>query len=794
MKNPVDIEKQFQDLLAILSLPVSPKERLLSIKEFIDRLMHQPDAAESYLLEVLQYLPNILQNLDINGYEPYTIRTFYENLQVLCEQHVSLATMPELERVLDVLRVITAQLYAYAGNPRIMLAFLNSNYASAPPRWIQDITINPRMTPYEIMFEVEKTATQNNDSIVYELDRIKNDWRRSRRLQHGETVVPVIEYSYDNSEKINSQSGALRRIRVNIVGESNEPSDVIHPDVAIFGARLPVEYSMKIPVYAARNLITQTHPHLKNRYVTGQLIFDNRYAMHEGSSANAAIAALTYCEILKTFEQRITYSIAPSVAITGNVNEDGNLLPVDETALQQKVRATMFSFIDYLVVPKQQLEIAEQAIGEVRKFYPERNLTVIGIDHLQEIFFDRRLTERNEISSVKYTGKQLWTNKYNLVSLVTILVLLFIIGHLTTGPADRNPVNGYMEGEYLVLVNSLDQIIDRIWVSEEVVWNHEDRSGSFFGRDWRLFDFYDVTGDGINEVIWASNHNHPEQYTSVIYCKSISRGEILWEYPVTFDINFPRKPYANGNVTSINSLLIDDLDGNGTSDVIITGQEDRYFPGFVARLNIITGEMEDYYLNTGAMLNASAADITGNGIKEIIAGGVNNAYDEAVMVVLDPRQMSGHSPLRGDYEIDGYEKAIELAYVRIPRTKVGQELRHRNRSNSLYRFDEYPGTNEFQAMIYEFRSRNPQIGNIEVPVARYFINFNYDLEVQTIGTDNGYDAMMQLLHSQGNLENIPDFDYFQEYAKTLKYWNGSGWQNEPVINSRYADAPISDMS
>jgi|GEM_PF-1595022 len=792
MKSPVYIEKQFQELLANLSLPVSARERLLSIKEFIDQIVVQSDAAESYLLEVVQYLPNIVRNLDINGYEPYTIRTLYENLQMLYEQHPSLSTIADFDRTLDLLRVYTAQLYAFAGNVRIMLAFLNEKYAIAPPRWINNITIEPRMTPYKILCAVENEAEKNNDPVTYEIDRIKNNWKQMRALQYCETVVPVIELSYSAGGIRSTSEGALRRIRVNIFGESGVQGDEVHPDIAVFGARLPVEQSMKVPVYAARNLVAQTHPHLKDRYVTGQVIFTNRSALHEGSSANAAIAALTYCEILKTFDQRVTYRLAPAVAITGDVDENGEILPVDEDSLYKKVRTTMFSYIDYLVVPKQQLMKAEEIVEEVKRFYPDRTISVIGIGHLQEIFFDRRLTEQNEISALQYAGRRIAAKKYTIMSLLTILVLLAIIAQLTTGPTDRNPVSGYMEGEHLVVLNESNQVIDRIRVSEEVVQYQEFMADRLFGHDWRLFLFHDVTGDGFNEVLWASNHQHPEQYTSVIYCKSIARGEILWEYPVSFDINFPRKPYATGNVTRVNAIAIDDLEGNGTMDVIVAGVEDRYFPGFILRMNAATGEPVDYYVHTGAINAVITKDITGNGIKEIIAGGVSNAFDEAVLVVLDPRNMSGHSPLRGDYEIVGYEKADEIAYVRIPRTKVGQELRHRSRFNDIYQFQQYPETNQFQVMIYEFRERDPQRAIGEVAAARYFINFNYNLEVQTIGTADGFDMMARLLHSRGILDSIPDYKYFQEYATTLHYWNGSGWQTEPVLNRLYADSASGD--
>jgi len=782
MKNPVAIEKYFQELLAHLSFPVSPKERLLAVKHFIDLLIENPDGAESYLLEVVQFLPGIVRDLDYNGIEPHVIRTLYENLNALFDQYPELRTIAGVDRALDSLRVITAQLYAFVGNPRVMLAFLNKNYAVAPPRWFNSLKIEPSMTPFEIISIVSDAAAKHNDQIIYEIDRVIGEWKKLREPRDAETVAPVVEVTYDSGLVNQVHGGSLRRIRVNIVGETRHRYDELHPDVAIYGARLPVDYSMTKSIRAARSLIAETHPSLKERYVTGQVIFRNRNAMHEGSSANAAIAAIAYCDILDTLEQRVTYQIAPCVAITGDIADDGSVLSVDIEGLKKKIRAAMFSYIDYIVVPKQHVETAEQEIESVRKFYPDRTITVIGIKHIREIFFDRRLSIRKELSSFSYTGKQLWTHKYSIMSILTIFVLLGIIARLTLGPADRNPVSGYFEGEYLVVVNSSDQVIDRIWVSEEVAAHHSYIVDTYYGLDWRLFSFFDVTGDGYNELIWASDHRHPDQYTSILYCKSIVRDEIVWEKVISFDFNFPRKPYANGNSVGITSLVIDDLDGDGIADIIITGSVQRYFPGFVARLNSVTGELMDYYVHTGAVRSVYTADVTGNGRKEIIAGGINNAFNQAFVAVLDSRYMSGHSPLQGDYEIAGYEKAQELAYIRIPRTVLGEALQHRTRYNEFYRIMPNPDSGEFQAAIYEFFERNPQIAIYEVPVSRYYITFNYDLEVLNIGTDNGYDMMAKLLYNRGIIDTIPDYDYFQDYAKTLLYWNGNGWQNEPVLN------------
>ncbi len=783
MGNPVDIEKQYQELLLLLSFPVSPRERLFQIKEFVGQLIHRPDESESYLLEVLQYLPDIVDNIDIEGIDPHIPGTLYENLNALHNHLPSLSGIIGFERAVDTLRFKTAQLYAFAGHPRMMLAFLNPRYANTPPKWLGQIEQPDAMiTPYELIHRIADLADRNNDTVGFEIRRIIEEWEGIRSVNDTVGIVPVIELSYGNIRK--NYGGVLRRIHVNIIGETNQDYDEIHPDIAVYGARSQIEQAMNIPVVAARNLIAQTHPHIKNRCVGGHIHFDNRYAMHGGASANAAIAALIYCSILKTLRQRTTFRIASGVAITGNVNEEGEILTVDEDALIQKVRAIMFSAVDYLVVPEEQLSQTVETVTEAQGYYPGRTITVIGISHLREIFYDRRLTERKEIGTTQYFGKKIWAQKFSAASIVTIILLLIIIGRLAYGPLDRNPVLGQYEGKYLVLYNKYNQVIERIWVGEKTI-EHIENIFHWGGGADSQFALYDITGDGYNEIIWYVYDDPEGPVTSVIYCKSLQDNNILWEYPVQLSYPFPSKPYVSGHKKKIRALIVEDLNNNGLPEIIVVGVDATYFPGFVLRLDPLSGELNDYYINSGGLKSPFATDITGNGVKEIIVGGINNAFEEAVIIILDPFLLSGHSPVKGDYVVEGLDRANEVAYIRIPRTVVGDVLRHRTRYNMLRSLRHNSDREAFQAYIIDYRERKPQSRILQVEDADIIISFDYQLNVKHIGTTDNYDIISRLLYEEGHLESRPDYQYFQEYAKTLLYWNGDGWQNEPTFNKRY---------
>jgi hypothetical protein len=110
-----------------------------------------------------------------------------------------------------------------------------------------------------------------------------------------------------------------------------------------------------------------------------------------------------------------------AIAITGDVNEIGEVRAVDEESLQCKVRALMYSWIEYLVVPKEQQEATERIVAEHRVYYPGKNIKIIGVDYLREIFFDRRLSNYKTTGWPAYIGRRILRKKKRVFENVRVL-------------------------------------------------------------------------------------------------------------------------------------------------------------------------------------------------------------------------------------------------------------------------------------------------------------------------------------------------------------------------------------
>jgi hypothetical protein len=177
-------------------------------------------------------------------------------------------------------------------------------------------------------------------------------------------------------------------------------------------------------------------------------------------------------------------------------------------------------------------------------------------------------------------------------------------------------------------------------------------------------------------------------------------------------------------------------------------------------------------------------DLDHDGITEVLLCGVNNALRQACLVVLDPRFISGHSPLAGDYEITGYPPGLEKAYILIPKTIVGDAFLEESKNNSALAIFMQPASQNFFLLIREITVFDPPLKDKLVMLYGYF---GFDLRIQ-IGTGDCYDLLAEKLFREKRISRMPDYAYFEAYKKAMMYWDGEGWQNQPVMNKHYLKA------
>jgi hypothetical protein len=782
MYNPIDIEFRYRNLILSFSKPTTHCERLVHVKSFLEQVQQYPVEAESYIIDLIQHLHRLLPDRDVVGCEPASMYYIYDSLMNMGNSRTSIRSTELYTETLDFLRLNIALLYAYVGDFRRMLSILytktdNSEY-TLPDKFRLEMNVTP--FTYDRIKLLHSLLVHEKSDITEAVGRIISEWDRRMIINYTAVNIPVVERYADGMDVVEG-TGGIRRISIRIFRESAKNRDEIDTDVSFYASGQLSNFGPTDPIKAARRLLAETHPLLKNKFVVARIKFEDPHVPHSGSSVNLAIAALFYCTVLHFNDQRVQVRISPRAALTGDINEMGDIISVDENGLRQKVRSVMVSWLDYLVVPKDQIHIAEEEYRKSKQMYPDRSIEIIGAAHLRDLFYDRRITERRRFGVIRHLGRKIWHKRAIIVPACIILALLLFSLKLIYGPIDKNPVMGEYVGEKIFIKNKYEQILDEIWVGKYTVDHLSDSEVDGIIRYQRVL-FADITGNGINEIIWAQQPESENNHISYVYCKSLKDNAILWSFPVSKELSFPFKPDVKSDQFIVRTLAINTNSRGETSLYVVAVH--YFFPSILYKIDPKTGEEIGHYLHVGHITDIRFADLDGNGNDVILITGINNSLRNAFFAVLDQDLISGHSPITGDYGVDRYAPGTEIAYILIPFTIIGESLREYVQYNMSYliRVDQ---TNKLISIsTRDIGGVNPfPDGNF----AGYSVSLGFDLKIRGVGTGDDYDALAERLYANGTISRLPDYKYFEEYITTFRYWDGYDWHNEPVYNKHYLE-------
>jgi hypothetical protein len=237
-------------------------------------------------------------------------------------------------------------------------------------------------------------------------------------------------------------------------------------------------------------------------------------------------------------------------------------------------------------------------------------------------------------------------------------ILLFAIGGLVwIAVAESKPANLVrfsVDGNLLTVYDERDRR----------AWTHLfETSQGYPDRGW----FFDLDADGSNEFLFA------EWGTSTVKTVHCFRrnGSIAWSVK-------PGRSITNGRgqviipkymVETIVRLAKPRADGG---QLLVLSHHTFSWP---AQLLVVTpdGRPVAEYWHPGWLMDVTAADLDGDGVEEILLGGVNNSFGEtgsgASLVVLDSRFQTGQGQVRdGDWRVvQGVPPADPLSVRVFPR-------------------------------------------------------------------------------------------------------------------------------
>jgi hypothetical protein len=771
MPDPIHVERTFQELIRELEKTQSIRHRFTLIRHFILLLEKDYSRFESYLIQLGPHFPSYSCPVTYSGIDPEEIASDIRLFEEAASRTADLQSSDTYRASLERLRQVCIIQFGIAGEVEKAKQCL-SDWIEIPAGMVGKIGSehpNPANAFLQILKRFETELSSAGLRSVRQVKQLIRDLEMYLTQRPGSVLIPVVE-QYQQTEHLAVRGktyGRLRSVSVKVLEKNSEMPDKLRRMFQVIGVEKPVWIAESTVSAAAGTLFERLYNTPKTFAYTGEINFELSGAIHEGNSANAAVAALWFTGIHRFENRRKRYEIDSRICITGDVDETGHLIPVDDAGVRAKARAVFFSCVPYLAVPASQASAFRREISILEKAYPARRPGVLPVDHLQELFYDRRLSIHHNPSKAGFAMQTIWEKKFESSSILVILLLIALIAKLAYGPIDRNPVGYSFAGEVLEVKNRSGAVLEEIQVGSRTV-NLANRA-----MRGQFANFSDLTGDGINEIIWAET-DELEQETQRTWVKSKPLGDdqLIWEIPLRYELTFPNRPYIIESDFRAMKIHLDDLDNDGRDHLLISMNHGVYFPGILSYRDTQTGDEISRFVNTGHIRDYATADITGDGSKELLLCGINNAYNMAFMAVLSRDQFNGYSPATEEYRTAGHVIPNELSYLLIPMTEVGRNVTMTRNYNVCERIAVMNDEEVIRIYVQDFNQYDGS--EVELPVSRATIQvyFNYDLSVRGIGTSDGYNRTAAYLYDQGFIDELPDYRYFDDFKKTILYWNG----------------------
>lgn len=763
---PAATEVRFRNLMHEVTTGGTPCAGVLHIHSFLRPLLTKNVCIDPWVPEVLEALLALIPQSSFIGVDPAVLVELTHQIAVAGTRRPEVRTLPGYDDSIAILRKAAALQFAFVGEPASAFQQLLDSEAVAPhPEFPDALTGGVLLDAYKRILANSTAADQlPADGWKGLLDQ----WEALISGSRGGVAVPVVEFRPGVSQ---GQWAGLRMIRYESFGRSTDGSDHIQASVTVVGVHDTVVSTFTPAIAAARShAIASRGLDPTGFRVRCRIQFDGDQGLHSGRSANLGLATLAACHFTDLLDRRETYRVQPGVAMTGDIDAAGAVLPVDSAALRAKVAAVFHSWISTFVVPASQLAAAQETVQVLRERYPRRHLHILPAKSLQDVFYDRRLTLYTHIGPIRHLVRKAWKQK-RIIVVAIILVLLAAIGRLLYGPLDKHPATWSIEGENIVVRNRIGEVLDRIAVGSETALQADEGGKADVGR--QLATLADVDKDGIKELIWAESSDIDSNGPSSVSCKKPGADTLLWTIEAyrPFVRKFTGRPLTGSfqwfHVTA------GDHDADGRTEVYFLGTSSGFL-SLLLKLDGLTGQEEGAYVHAGHLSDLKAVDLNNDGTRELLLCGVNNSHLAACLVVLRPEDITGYSPHTSVYGLDSVRDAHEHAYLLIPRTIVGEVFRMQVKYNIARYIKVHKRERQF-SIVLEDAFVNAQAMEEDVS-STIEARFDHDLRLVDVSTGDDFDSLYEDLRGRGKVPDVERELYIVRYEQLVL---GSPWLRSP---------------
>ena len=269
--------------------------------------------------------------------------------------------------------------------------------------------------------------------------------------------------------------------------------------------------------------------------------------------------------------------------------------------------------------------------------------------------------------------------KYFFLIIPAALLILLVL--LNMNPGSSVPFNFDIKDSSLLILNEKNS---KLWSYDTGLSNlcSEEYYREYFQEKRRndlgvlkmpYLMIKDLDQDGKKEVLF-STQTRDELQEGLLICFD-HKGKKLWEFKTGKPLKFGTVSYSSEY--RINGINVNDIDDNGSMEIIVIAINRYYFPSQLVILDF-KGELLGEFWNSGYLMDYNFADLNKDKRVEFIVSGTNNEYNSGCIIVFDPTDIWGASPQSGEYLCQKLKPGSEKYYILIPPTDVEKCIELRN--------------------------------------------------------------------------------------------------------------------
>jgi len=503
--------KEYSNAIRLINATKSKSKKLFTIIDFFKNcktLGHYPPN-KSFLEEFIPLLLNIFKTSPPHFFDPQYLLELKSIFRVGAERLPDQFLQSELKAVSGLIRLLLIRTYFYLGEEEKGKQLINdfsssmkTQYNSGEQERKTVVTNDNRSLP---------VISEEEPAILKIIEEIKKEINQLDYYSDFESNILLVEDDDESRpigliKTIECRINEKKKIEDGIIFENFYDED--REQLQQFGNNI-IEGFHRILISAGRKSEKTTH-RITLRFTGVQHLF-------RGDSFGIGAVTALFCRSFNGIQNRKKYYIKNTVSFSGSI-KNGKVVRLPPESLAAKINAAFFSWIKIVVLPQENLEESVALVKALNKRFPQKELSLIGIDSVEEILNHKEIFIV-ENQPVKKIVSEHW--KRNLQLYLPLLFVILFYPLLTLYKlAFPTPLKPLPQTTYAM---SIIYAPDR-----KPQWLFTNNNQ--FGGD--TVDFHEVAiGD-----YWApkfelwNNSAKPEQFGFEITGKDKNEFQVMWRY------------------------------------------------------------------------------------------------------------------------------------------------------------------------------------------------------------------------------------------------------------------------